>query len=100
MKSITENFAEFISNKSCLVKFGAEWCGPCRVVKPVLEAVENDTGVEVFDVDIEENSDAAISYGIRNIPAVIAFKNGQPVEQLVGAFGKDAYLQLVDKVKE
>lgn len=100
MKEFSEaNFVEFISDKSCLVKFGAEWCGPCKAVKPALEKVEEDTGIEVYDVDIDVHSDVATAYGIRSIPTTMAFKNGNPVDQLVGAYGEDAYKGLAEKTR-
>ena len=100
MKDYSEtNFAEFISNKSCLVKFGADWCGPCKAIKPALEKVETEMGIDVYDVDIDIHNEVAASYGIRSIPTTMAFKEGLLVGEIVGAFNMSAYKELAEKVK-
>jgi thioredoxin 1 len=96
MKTVTDK-SEIVGN--CLVKFGATWCGPCKAVKPVLEKVENTTGVTVFDVDIDESSQIAEEFGVRSVPTVFALKDGQPVGMIVGAKGEFAYLDLIEKLK-
>jgi thioredoxin 1 len=96
MKTVTDK-SEIVGN--CLVKFGATWCAPCKAVKPVLEKVENTTGVTVFDVDIDESSQIAEEFGVRSVPTVFALKDGQPVGMIVGAKGEFAYLDLIEKLK-
>jgi thioredoxin 1 len=85
--------------KTGLVKFGATWCGPCKAVKPALEAVKLETNVELLEVDIDEDQDLASQFGIRGVPTVLAFKDGNLVGQLVGAKTKEDYLELVNKLK-
>ena len=96
MKSITDK-SEIVGN--CLVKFGATWCAPCRAVKPVLEKVENTTGIVVFDVDIDESSQIAEEFGVRSVPTVFALKDGQFVGMIIGLKSESAYLELIEKLK-
>jgi thioredoxin 1 len=70
-----------------LVDFWAEWCGPCRMIAPALEeiSVELETKVTVVKLNIDENPDTPGRYGVRGIPTMLLFKDGQPVAQKVGA---------------
>ena len=68
-----------------VVDFWAEWCGPCKALGPVLEsAAANVPGVKVVKMNVDENLEVPVQYGIRGIPTLIAFKGGQPVATLVG----------------
>lgn len=83
-----ENF-ESLKNGSqpLVVDFWATWCGPCRMVGPVIAelAEQYDGKITVGKCDVEENEDLAVEFGIRNIPTILFFKNGQVVDKLVGA---------------
>lgn len=83
-----ENF-ENLKNGSqpLVVDFWATWCGPCRMVGPVIAelAEQYDGKIVVGKCDVEENEDLAVEFGIRNIPTILFFKNGQVVDKLVGA---------------
>jgi thioredoxin 1 len=78
------------SSKPVLVDFWAEWCGPCRMIAPALEEISNELGeqVQVVKLNIDENPDAPSKYGVRGIPTMILFKNGQPAATKVGAAPK------------
>jgi thioredoxin 1 len=69
-----------------LVDFWAEWCGPCRMVAPVVEELANDTEgrLKVTKLDVDSNPDTARQYGVMSIPTLMLFKEGQPVERIVG----------------
>ena len=87
----TENF-ESLKNGSqpLVVDFWATWCGPCRMIAPIIEelAKEYDGKITVGKCDVEENDDIAAEFGIRNIPTILFFKNGEVVDKTVGALSK------------
>ena len=88
LKTVTDT--DFETNvlknaKPVIVDFWAEWCGPFKALGPVLEtAAQKVAGVEVVKMNVDENLETPVQYGIRGIPTLIAFKNGQPVSTLVG----------------
>ena len=78
------------SAKPVVVDFWAEWCGPCKMIAPHLEEIstEFDGQVKIVKLNIDENQQTAIKYGVRSIPTLIMFKNGEPVDMKVGASPK------------
>ncbi len=87
----TENFESYLNGDLPLVvDLWATWCGPCRMVAPVISelAEEYDGKIVVGKCDVEENDDIAIQFGVRNIPTILFFKDGKLVDKMVGAANK------------
>ena len=101
-KEITDsNFQTDVlgSDKPALVDFWAEWCGPCRMIAPTVEAIaeEYQETAGVFKMNVDENGAVPQQYGIRGIPTLILFKGGQEQERIVGAVTREAIAKVIEK---
>ena len=101
MKEITltkANFEQEVlkSDVPVLVDFWATWCGPCRMVAPIIEEIaEEAVGFKVGKVDVDEEGELAMKYRVSSIPTLMVFSGGQPVKTVIGARPKEAILELL-----
>jgi thioredoxin 1 len=88
------------SDKPLVIDFWAEWCGPCRMVGPIVEELANEYAdkVTIGKVDVDNNDEITSRYGIRNIPTILFIKNGQVVDKQVGATQRSALVEKIENL--
>ena len=96
------DFTEKVENKKgvVLVDFFATWCGPCRMLAPILEQVNEETTADIYKVDIDESEELARKYGIMVVPTMIIFVNGKETEKFSGFMQKDVIIEKLNKYIE
>lgn len=94
------NFAREIlqSAQPALVDFYADWCGPCRAIAPIVEEIAHELAgrLKVAKLDVDQNQELALQYGVQSIPTLILFKNGKEVERLIGYMSKSKLLSKIE----
>ena len=99
VKEITsENFDSEVmaSGKTCLIDFFAEWCGPCKIMSPIVDEIaEENADITVGKVDVDEAPDLAMQFGVMSIPTIIVFKNGEIAETFIGVTDKESIVNAV-----
>jgi thioredoxin 1 len=95
-----DNIDELLSSKKVtLLQFSAEWCGPCRMLGPIIDelSVDNtDNDVTVAKINVDQNQELAVKYGVRGIPTVIIFKDGEEQTRKVGVTPKSEFQTIID----
>ena len=98
----SEDFENIVLNKNenAIVDFWATWCGPCKMLGPTIEEIagELDGKIAVGKVDVDENRELAIKYGVMSIPTVIYFKNGEEAARLIGVQSKEKLIETANKL--
>ncbi|WP_067727243.1 thioredoxin [Oceanobacillus damuensis] len=100
IKNVTDqNFTEETSKGLVLADFWAPWCGPCKMIAPVLEEIdgEMEEKVQIVKLDVDENQETAGKYGVMSIPTLLLFKDGNVVDQVIGFQPKEALTDLINK---
>ena len=100
VKKISQNeFNEVTASEVAVIDFSATWCGPCKMLAPVLEEVSEEYAgkVNFFNVDVDENPDLAMQYKIMNIPALVVLKKGEKVDTQVGFAPKENIVEFIKK---
>lgn len=91
-----ENFDELIKEGKYLVDFYAEWCGPCKMLAPILEQLEDK--INIIKINVDEHDDLAMKYRVMSIPTLIFFEDGEKKDEIVGFHSKDELEKYINKL--
>ena len=89
------NFNEVLEDNKVLVDFNANWCGPCRMLKPIIEEFSENTSIKVCSVNVDQNESLAMDYQISSIPCLILFDKGKEVKRSIGLINMDELKEFV-----
>lgn len=95
IEATKETFVEEINSEKVLVDFWAPWCMPCKMLSGTLDLIQKETNIKIVKVNVDEESELASIYNIRSLPTLILFKNGEMVNQIVGAVSKNKILEML-----
>lgn len=93
MKIVNSEEFKNLINENCIMIFGTDWCGPCKMLTPTLETI---TEFPVYKVDADAEAQLCIEYGIRSVPTIISFKEGKEYKRLTGNQSKNKILEMLD----
>ncbi|MCP3030511.1 thioredoxin [Halobacillus sp. A1] len=99
VKATDQNFTNETSEGLVLADFWAPWCGPCKMIAPVLEELDEEMSdqVKIVKLDVDENQETASKFGVMSIPTLLLFKDGKVVDQVIGFQPKEALAELITK---
>lgn len=90
-----ENYDELVRKGTVLVDFYATWCGPCKMLMPILEEIDKELDIEILEVDVDKYDDLARSFGIMSIPTLMLYKEGEIVKKNVGMMDKTSLIKWI-----
>ncbi|HLT56204.1 MAG TPA: thioredoxin [Bacillota bacterium] len=99
VNATNDTFSQETGKGLVLADFWATWCGPCRMIAPVLEEIDAEMGdkVKIVKLDVDENQETAAEYGVMSIPTLILFKDGEIVDKVIGYRPKEALTEMINK---